>query len=146
MADNKILNEIKATIAENKDFLEKTYGVQEIGVFGSFARGDNDTNSDIDIAILLNSSVKNTFDIQIQHQNNIEKLLKKKVEVQAINSSRVDFSYRVISEGIIIHGYNNPFRVDFEVKTMQNYFDLMPFFKEYYEVLREQCLKGDFYA
>ncbi|OGG15650.1 hypothetical protein A3D77_01320 [Candidatus Gottesmanbacteria bacterium RIFCSPHIGHO2_02_FULL_39_11] len=139
MTQSNLIKRIKQYFS-NKPEIAAAY------LYGSYARGEQKEDSDIDIAILLNSSVKNTFDIQIQHQNNIEKLLKKKVEVQAINSSRVDFSYRVISEGIIIHGYNNPFRVDFEVKTMQNYFDLMPFFKEYYEVLREQCLKGDFYA
>ncbi len=48
------LETIKRKIAENKEYLLKTYGVEEIGVFGSFARGDNNANSDIDIAVELN--------------------------------------------------------------------------------------------
>lgn len=48
---------IKRTLASHKEYLRKTYGVEEIGVFGSFARGDNDENSDIDIAIELNQKI-----------------------------------------------------------------------------------------
>ncbi len=39
---------------QNKEYLLKTYGVEEIGVFGSFARGDHNENSDIDISVELN--------------------------------------------------------------------------------------------
>lgn len=48
------LETIKQKIAQNKDYLRKTYGVEEIGVFGSFARGDQDEKSDVDIAVELN--------------------------------------------------------------------------------------------
>jgi len=48
------LETIKRKIAENKAYLRETYGVTEIGVFGSFARGDNDADSDIDISVELN--------------------------------------------------------------------------------------------
>ena len=48
------LETIKRKIAENKEYLLKTYGVEEIGVFGSFARGDQNAESDIDIAVELN--------------------------------------------------------------------------------------------
>lgn len=48
------LSTIKQKITAQKEYLHKTYGVEEIGVFGSFARGDNNENSDIDIAVQLN--------------------------------------------------------------------------------------------
>ena len=48
------LETIKRKIAENKAYLRETYGVTEIGVFGSFARGDNDADSDIDISVEIN--------------------------------------------------------------------------------------------
>ena len=51
---SKELDTIKEKIAQNKEYLRKTYGVEEIGVFGSYARGDNTINSDVDIAIELN--------------------------------------------------------------------------------------------
>lgn len=51
------LSIIKQKLVAQKEYLHKTYGVEEIGVFGSFARGDNDEKSDIDIAIVLNHKV-----------------------------------------------------------------------------------------
>ena len=48
---SKEFETIKQKIALNKEYLQKTYGVEEIGVFGSLARGDNIENSYIDIAI-----------------------------------------------------------------------------------------------
>ncbi|KKR79883.1 MAG: polymerase beta domain protein region protein [Candidatus Nomurabacteria bacterium GW2011_GWA2_40_9] len=55
------LEEITQKIAKNKTYLKDTYGVEEIGVFGSFARGDNDLNNDVDIpnaeALILNKPV-----------------------------------------------------------------------------------------
>ena len=51
------LETIKRKIAENKEYLLKTYAVEEIDVFGSFARGDQNAGSDIDVAIELNRRV-----------------------------------------------------------------------------------------
>lgn len=48
------LSIIKQKISANREYLHKTYGVEEIGVFGSFARGDNNEKSDIDISVQLN--------------------------------------------------------------------------------------------
>lgn len=48
---------IKQKIAQQKEYLNKTFGIEEIGVFGSFTRGDNNKDSNIDIAIELNRKV-----------------------------------------------------------------------------------------
>ena len=38
-------------ISENKDFIEREYGVTSITLFGSTARGDNRADSDVDILV-----------------------------------------------------------------------------------------------
>lgn len=38
-------------ISENKDFIEREYGVKSIMLFGSTARGDNRADSDVDILV-----------------------------------------------------------------------------------------------
>ena len=38
-------------ITENKDLIEKRYGVKSITLFGSVARGDNRQGSDIDLLV-----------------------------------------------------------------------------------------------
>ena len=50
---SKELEIIKEKIAQKKDYLKKTYGVEEIGVFGSVARGEHNADSDVDILVNL---------------------------------------------------------------------------------------------
>ncbi len=45
------LEKIKKTIAEQKPFLQERFKVKEIGIFGSFVRGEQDKASDIDILV-----------------------------------------------------------------------------------------------
>ena len=43
------LAEILKILKENKPFLRQNYSVTKLGIFGSFARGDQSKKSDIDI-------------------------------------------------------------------------------------------------
>ena len=47
----KKLNEIIKCLDKHKAKLEKTYKVKELGIFGSYARGEKKKNSDIDIIV-----------------------------------------------------------------------------------------------
>jgi len=49
----KTLNEIKAILEVQKPYLAEKYGVTEIGVFGSYVRGEQGPDSDVDILIEL---------------------------------------------------------------------------------------------
>ena len=43
--------EITATIRSNRKELQQDYGLLKIGIFGSYARDEQDKNSDIDILV-----------------------------------------------------------------------------------------------
>ena len=45
------LKDINAILHSHRDELSRKYGVVEIGVFGSYARGENTRNSDVDILV-----------------------------------------------------------------------------------------------
>lgn len=47
----KTMAAIEAIIQKNKKDLEEKYNLKEIGIFGSYARGDQKNNSDIDILV-----------------------------------------------------------------------------------------------
>ncbi len=51
MLDNNKLEEIIVLLRKEKAFLKKKYKINEIGVFGSYVRGDQQRDSDIDILI-----------------------------------------------------------------------------------------------
>ena len=53
MKANLSYTEIIGTLKADKTFLQKEFGVINIGLFGSYAKGMQDMNSDIDILVEL---------------------------------------------------------------------------------------------
>lgn len=53
----KDVETIKSILAQHKDEIRKKYGVRIIGIFGSYARGDQSRSSDIDILIEIEKPV-----------------------------------------------------------------------------------------
>ena len=45
------LQDIEARLKENKDLLRERFKVKEIGIFGSFVRGEQKETSDLDILV-----------------------------------------------------------------------------------------------
>jgi len=64
-----ILNYLKEHYSE---FKEK-YNVEQIGLFGSFARDEATNNSDIDIFVKMKPSLFNMMDIKEQLENDFKK-------------------------------------------------------------------------
>jgi predicted nucleotidyltransferase len=96
------LDIIKQKIASNKEYLLETYGVEEIGVFGSFARGDYKKDSDIDIAIELNQKVPVGLFEFAGMQFHLEDLLNKKVDLVIKSSIKPLIKDRILSQLIVI--------------------------------------------
>ena len=48
---NKLTEQIKNKIKDNRDFLEKEYKIKQIGIFGSTGRGDERKDSDVDVVV-----------------------------------------------------------------------------------------------
>jgi len=53
----KSIQEIKRTLEEHKEELRKKYKVKEIGIFGSYVRGEQKGKSDVDILIEFEDSI-----------------------------------------------------------------------------------------
>ena len=83
--------------------MRKTYGVEEIGVFGSFARGDNTLDSDVDIAIEINHDkvVVGFFEFA-RMERFLEGLLGRKVDLVTKRSIKPYIKERVLSQMIMI--------------------------------------------
>ncbi len=83
---------IRQKISENKEYLKKTYGVEEIGVFGSVARGEQTHESDVDVVVTLNQEKVSVglfkfFDMQ----RFLENLFNRKVDLMTKKSIRPAF-------------------------------------------------------
>ena len=47
----KTLEEIKAVLDQHRQVLREQYGLQELAIFGSYARGEQSLRSDVDILV-----------------------------------------------------------------------------------------------
>jgi len=84
--------EIKEIIAIAKPIAEK-YGVNEMYLFGSYARGEADGNSDLDFAYNKETSNIVGLDV-IAFQNDLEDafgLPVDLIEIYSINHNKIDF-------------------------------------------------------
>jgi|SRR3989338_4741914 len=99
---SKELDTIKEKIAQNKEYLRETYGVEEIGVFGSYARGDNNVNSDVDVSIELNRRVPVGLFAFARIKFYLENLLGKKVDLVIKSGIKPIIKARILSQLIIV--------------------------------------------
>ena len=100
---SKELDTIKEKITQNKEYLRKTYGVEEIGIFGSYARGDNTLGSDVDIAVELNhEKVPVGFFEFARMQFFLEDLLGRKVDLITKRGIKPLIRDRILSQLIVV--------------------------------------------
>jgi len=102
-------------------------------LFGSAAtqKGFN-LKSDIDIAIYLDEKVKDTFKKRLRLMVETERSLNRETEVVILNDiNSIFFKFVIIKEGKLIFERDHQKRVEFELKTMQDYFDFKPFIEKY---------------
>jgi predicted nucleotidyltransferase len=77
----KNLEEIKSTLANQKEELKQKYKVKEIGIFGSYVRGEQKKQSDVDLLVEFESSSNLTLLDFIGLENYLGKLLGVKVDL-----------------------------------------------------------------
>ncbi len=96
MKKEEIINYLQS----NKDNFSKKYKISQILLFGSFARGDNDINSDIDIAI--KTPISDYF-LLYDFKEELEKRFNKKVDIvrlrEKMNNS---LKKRILKEAIYV--------------------------------------------
>lgn len=90
------LEKIYKIIEENKSELEKNYNIKEIGIFGSFVRGENSPESDIDILVDF-LEVPTLFKF-INLENHLSDLLGRKVDLVVKDSLKQHIGKLILEE------------------------------------------------
>jgi len=75
----KTLQEIRKVIAEHKEALKMSFSVKDIGIFGSYVRGEEQHKSDIDILVDFEEPVG--FFEFMDLEEYLEKILDTKVDL-----------------------------------------------------------------
>ena len=94
------LQDIEAKLKENKDLLNKRFNVKEIGIFGSFVRGEQKETSDIDILVEFEGRVS-LFEI-VRLERFLSELLGEKVDLVMKNSLKPRISKHILREVVYV--------------------------------------------
>ena len=85
-------DQILTLLKAKKPELEKKYHLSELGLFGSYARGDNHEKSDIDILVDFNARIDGFDYIRMAHE--LEDMFRSKIDLvsrQGIKSGYLPF-------------------------------------------------------
>lgn len=90
------LPEIKARLAALKPQLHERFGVAEIGVFGSYVRGEQRRGSDLDLLISFDRTITlfGLFDLQ----EFLKKKMRRRVDVVLKNGLKEHIAQQILSE------------------------------------------------
>lgn len=92
----KTLEEIERTLRQRKNELREKYGVTEIGVFGSYVKGKQGENSDVDILVTLEQPISLLTFSEMGHY--LEDLLDIRVDLVMKKTLKLHIGQHILEE------------------------------------------------
>lgn len=96
----KNINEIKSILRGQKDKLRKNYRVKEIGIFGSYVRGEQKEISDLDVLVEFDEPVSLLWLVKVEIY--LSELLGIKVDIVPKKDVRPELKERILKEAIYL--------------------------------------------
>lgn len=107
-------------------------GVVAVYLFGSVARGQARPSSDVDLGVLYEVTPPATLDgLGLDLATELEAALGRRVDLVVLNRASADLIHRVLRDGILVVERDRRRRIEFEVNSRNEYFDLAPIRAQY---------------
>lgn len=91
----KTRKEIEEILRKHKPFLREKFKVKKIGIFGSYARGEESKESDVDILVEFYEQIGWEF---IDLQEFLEEILGEKVDLVTVKALRPQLKDKILEE------------------------------------------------
>jgi hypothetical protein len=86
-----------ALLRQHEPILKKRFGVGKIGIFGSFARGEEQPDSDVDVLVTFRKGQK-TFENYMECKFYLEDLFRRRVDLVMKNTIKTRFRPFILGE------------------------------------------------
>ncbi len=96
----KSLEEVKTIIEKHKKELREKYGVKEIGIFGSFVRGEAKEDSDVDIVVEFEKPIG--FFKFLELEEYLSNLIGRKVDLVSKKALKPHIGKYILEEVIMV--------------------------------------------
>lgn len=142
------LDKIRQVIAKKADTesIFKKYPVEFAYLFGSHAKSNTTSLSDIDIAVFLDETLteKQIFGICLEISGELSKEYNTdKIDLVVLNTSPLLLSFDIVATGKILYCADEKRRIEFEARTMSLYFDQQYYYKRHSEFTIDRiAMKG----
>ncbi|SHI08678.1 type VII toxin-antitoxin system MntA family adenylyltransferase antitoxin [Clostridium grantii] len=125
--------------------IDEKYPIRFAYLFGSYARGDNHSNSDIDLAFYFDkhySDIEDAFNRGTIIEDGKE-FFNKNVDIISLNKASLLLKHEIIRDGIVVKDFIG--RATFESLLMREYFDYKYFSDIYDEKMIKNIKNGNFF-
>lgn len=97
-------------------------------LYGSYGKGTQSSNSDIDIALVLKKNLNQLERLKVEMQIAplMDKKFKSKFDIRCINNAPLRVKGEIITTGQLIYCSDEKFRISFETFIRDRYFDFLP--------------------
>ncbi|MGI6469735.1 MAG: nucleotidyltransferase domain-containing protein [Syntrophomonadaceae bacterium] len=139
--DSQLEDNLKAFINE----IDQEYPIELAYLFGSYARGTENSQSDIDIALLFKHQYTNYEELLIRGQI-IDKgmsVFSRPVDVVSLNSAPPLLKYEVVVNSVILK--DSELRSSFESLAIREYFDFQYYSRIYNEAVIGRIRDDDYF-
>ncbi len=97
----KSFEEIKKKIEDRREELKVRFKIKDIGIFGSYVRGDQDETSDVDILVDYSDEHISLFDV-VEIKYYLEELLGVKVDIVTKEALKPVIGKYILEEVVFI--------------------------------------------
>jgi len=96
----KSLEEIKKILRDNKEVLREKFKIKEIGIFGSFVRGEQRKRSDVDILVEFNEPI--SFFEFLDLEDHLAQVLEMRVDLVSRKALKPRIGENILREVIYL--------------------------------------------
>ncbi|CCJ33511.1 type VII toxin-antitoxin system MntA family adenylyltransferase antitoxin [Caloramator australicus] len=132
------LQEVENILKENIDKLLSQFDIKLIYIFGSYAKGNNKKDSDLDIAVLMGAY--SPFDKLNLIGEFMDIFKRDDIDLVILNDANEVLKFQVIKYGKNVYKISEDERVLFEARAMDEYMD-MEFFRRRQKEIMDMVFK-----